>query len=116
MSSLREMKIVPIQANSTLLSEAEIKKLSAELAHWDVIQVDGEKRLQREYPFKDFSQALSFTVQVGGIAEAENHHPSILTEWGSVTVTWWTHKVKGLHQNDFIMAARTDHLYEQRQT
>jgi len=114
MGNLREMKIIPIQASSTPLSAAEIKKMSAELANWAVIQVDGENRLQRKYHFKDFSQALAFTNQVGGIAEEENHHPSILTEWGLVTVTWWTHKVKGLHQNDFIMAARTDYLYDQK--
>ena len=113
MSSLRELKIVPIQANSTPLSEAETKKLAAELANWDIIQVDGENRLQRKYQFKNFSQALAFTNQVGKLAEEEDHHPSILTEWGKVTVTWWTHKVKGLHQNDFIMAARTDALYAQ---
>ncbi len=114
MGSVRDLKIITIQANSTPLSEAEIKILSAELANWDVIQVDGENRLQRKYQFKDFSQALFFTNQVGRIAEDENHHPSILTEWGKVTVTWWTHKVKGLHQNDFIMAARTDDLYSQK--
>ena len=113
MSSLRDGKIIPIQANSTPLSEVEINQLSAQLANWDVIQVDGEKRLQRKFTFKDFSQALAFTNQVGKIAEEEDHHPSILTEWGKVTVTWWTHKVKGLHQNDFIMAARTDNLYDQ---
>lgn len=114
MGSVRELKVIPIQANSTPLSEAEIKKMSAELANWEVIQVDGENRLQRKYQFKDFSQALFFTNQVGRIAEVENHHPSILTEWGKVTITWWTHTVKGLHQNDFIMAARTDDLYSQK--
>jgi len=54
---------------------------------------------------------LRFTVQVGELAEAEGHHPVIVTEWGRVTVTWWTHKIKGLHHNDFIMAAKTSQLY-----
>ncbi len=114
MGSLQEMKIIPLQANSTALSEYEIKKLSAELGSWDLIRVDGEDRLQKKFQFKDFGQALAFTNQVGAAAEKENHHPSILTEWGKVTVTWWTHKVRGLHQNDFVMAARTDELYERK--
>ncbi len=112
MGSLRETKIVPVDANTVALTNSEIKKLSAELSSWDLIHVDGEDRLQKKFQFKDFNQALAFTNQVGSLAEKENHHPSILTEWGKVTVTWWTHKVRGLHQNDFVMAARTDDLYE----
>ncbi len=114
MGSLREMKIIPIDVKTVALPETEIKKLAVVLVGWDLIQVDGEDRLQRMYQFKDFSQALAFTNQVGALAEKENHHPSITTEWGKVTVTWWTHKVHGLHQNDFVMAARTDELYEKR--
>ncbi|HKM77940.1 MAG TPA: 4a-hydroxytetrahydrobiopterin dehydratase, partial [Candidatus Bathyarchaeia archaeon] len=52
-----------------------------------------------------------FTNQVGKIAQAQSHHPVLVTEWGRVTVTWWTHKIKGLHRNDFIMAAKTDQIY-----
>ncbi len=69
-------------------------------------------RLRRSFKFKDFAGALTFTQQVGEAAEQQNHHPVIRTEWGKVTVTWWTHKIKGLHQNDFIMAAKTDQLYQ----
>ena len=58
--------------------------------------------------FKNFEQALQFTNKLGTVAEQQNHHPAILTEWGKVTVSWWTHKIGGLHKNDFIMAARTD--------
>ena len=61
--------------------------------------------------FKNFVQALAFTHRVGELAEEQDHHPALLTEWGKVTVTWWTHAVKGLHRNDFIMAAKTDELY-----
>ena len=57
-------------------------------------------------------QALEFTKKVGALAEEEGHHPAPLTEWGSTTVTWWTHKITGLHRNDFIMAAKTDELYQ----
>jgi 4a-hydroxytetrahydrobiopterin dehydratase len=66
------------------------------------------KRLERSFKFPDFARALAFTNRVGALAEAEGHHPSILLQWGRVTVTWYTHKIKGLHRNDFIMAARTD--------
>ncbi len=114
MGNLLETKIVPIEAITGALGEPEIKKLYAELGGWDRIHVDGMDRLQRIYKFKDFGQALAFTNLVGALAEKENHHPSLLTEWGKVTVTWWTHRVHGLHQNDFVMAARTDELYEKR--
>ena len=67
-------------------------------------------QLQRVYSFKNFKLALAFSNQVGDLAEAVFHHPSILTEWGKVTVTWWTHTIHGLHHNDFIMAAKTDTL------
>ena len=78
---------------------------------WEVLEVDGVKRLRRVFTFADFSQALTFTDRVGGLAEEEGHHPALLTEWGRTTVTWWTHKIGGLHRNDFIMAAKTDELF-----
>jgi len=63
-----------------------------------------------DIPRKEFCAALDFTNTVGGLAEEEGHHPAILTEYGKVTVVWWTHKIKGLHRNDFIMAAKTDQI------
>jgi 4a-hydroxytetrahydrobiopterin dehydratase len=85
--------------------------MAPQVPQWQVVERDGIKRLQRVFTFKDFAQALEFTNRVGRIAEEEGHHPAILTEWGRVTVAWWTHKIRGLHQNDFIMAAKTDRLY-----
>ena len=82
----------------------------AQLPEWKLIQVEGMDRLTRTFTFKNFQEALTFTNQVGQIAELENHHPALLTEWGRVTVTWWTHKIRGLHVNDFVMAAKTDGL------
>jgi 4a-hydroxytetrahydrobiopterin dehydratase len=96
------------------MTDAEIDKLHPEVRDWKVIQGDDIKRLERQFKFKNFADALKFTNKVGQLAEAEDHHPSLLTEWGKVTVTWWTHKIKGLHSNDFIMAAKTDRLYEPR--
>ncbi len=72
---------------------------------------EGIDRLERVFKFQNFAKALAFTDKVGKIAEEEGHHPAILTEWGRVTVTWWTHKIKGLHRNDFIMAAKTGRVY-----
>jgi 4a-hydroxytetrahydrobiopterin dehydratase len=76
------------------------------------VGLDGIKRLRRVFPVDDFAQALEFTKKVGQLAEEEGHHPALLTEWGRTTVTWWTHKIKGLHRNDFVMAAKTDELYQ----
>jgi len=78
---------------------------------WQIVERDGIKRLERVFKFKEFAEALAFTNRVGAPAEEENHHPALLTEWGKVTVTWWTHKIRGLHRNDFIMAAKTGRLY-----
>jgi 4a-hydroxytetrahydrobiopterin dehydratase len=64
--------------------------------------------------FPNFTEALAFTNRVGALAEADGHHPALLTEWGRVTVTWQTHKIRGLHLNDFIMAAKTDELAAER--
>jgi len=72
-------------------------------------------RLRRIFKFKNFVEALNFTNKVGEIAETEGHHPMLITEWGRVTVVWWTHAIRGLHKNDFIMAAKTNDLYEARQ-
>ena len=109
---LRQMSCVPCRGGEPPLSASEIAGFQPQVPAWSVIEVGGEKRLQREFKFKDFGGALAFTDRVGALAEAEDHHPSLLTEWGKVTVTWWTHKIKGLHRNDFIMAARTDDLYQ----
>jgi len=78
---------------------------------WQLLERNGIPQLERVYKFKNFVEALAFTNRVGELAEQEGHHPAILTEWGRVTVTWWTHKIKGLHRNDFIMAAKADQLY-----
>jgi 4a-hydroxytetrahydrobiopterin dehydratase len=82
-----------------------------QVPEWQIKEVNGEKRPERLFKFKNFAQALEFTNPVGAIAEQEDHHPLIITEYGQVTVDRWTHLIGGLHQNDFIMAARTDLLY-----
>ncbi|MGE5073406.1 MAG: 4a-hydroxytetrahydrobiopterin dehydratase [Anaerolineae bacterium] len=110
MTKLSEQKCVACRGNEPKLTDAEIEELRPQLPDWQVQEVAGEKRLTRAFTFKNFAQALAFTDKIGAIAEQEDHHPLLITEWGKVTVNWWTHKVKGLHKNDFIMAARTDEL------
>lgn len=77
-----------------------------------MLDVDNTPRLERVFKFNDFAAALAFTNKVGALAEEQDHHPLIITEWGRVTIQWWTHVIKGLHRNDFIMAARVDLLAE----
>lgn len=86
----------------------EVASLLAKLPGWRIVERDGVPRLERVFSFPDFARALAFTVHVGALAEAEGHHPALLTEWGRVTVSWWTHAIGGLHRNDFVMAAKTD--------
>ena len=112
MSELKEQKCVPCRGDEPTVSAEELNSYHKQIPEWDVIEVNGEKRLQRAFKFKNFAEALAYTNKVGEIAEKENHHPLLQTEWGKATVYWWTHKIRGLHRNDFIMAARSDDLYE----
>ena len=93
------------------MTDAEIEDLLLHVIGWQVKEVDGVKRLERVFKLKNFVDAIDFTNKIGVIAEEQGHHPLIITEWGRVTVQWWTHKIKGLHRNDFIMAAKTDELF-----
>ncbi len=93
------------------VAEDEMEQLMTELDGWSVQQRNGVKQLEKSYKFDDFASAMLFANKIGEEAEAENHHPTIVVEWGKVTLTWWTHKIGGLHMNDFIMAARTDQNY-----
>ena len=111
MPELREYTCVPCRGGEPTVTEEEIRQYHPQIPDWEIIEVEGVKRLRRSFKFKNFAQALAFTQQIGEIAEQEDHHPVIVTEWGKVTATWWTHKIHGLHRNDFIMAAKTDDLY-----
>lgn len=110
MTKLTQQTCVPCTGNVPRLTEAERAAFQPQIPDWQVITAKAGERLQRVYRFQDFKTALAFTQQVGEIAEAAGHHPAILTEWGRVTVTWWTHTINGLHHNDLIMAAKTDEI------
>jgi 4a-hydroxytetrahydrobiopterin dehydratase len=110
MEKLSKMKCEACRKGAPHATKEEIAEFMPQLADWKMIERDGIYQLEKVYAFPDFAKALAFTNRVGELAESENHHPAILTEWGRVTITWWTHKIKGLHRNDFIMAARTDEI------
>ncbi len=112
MTPLNTEGCVPCRKGAPRVTDDEVAALKPQVPGWDIIEVDGERRLSRAFGFDDFAHALAFTDRVGATAEEEGHHPALLTEWGRVTVSWWTHKIGGLHRNDFIMAAKTDALYE----
>jgi 4a-hydroxytetrahydrobiopterin dehydratase len=112
MNELAQTKCSPIDSTSKQLSEDETNQLSKKLSGWLIVKKENEFRLEKSYVFNDFKQAIAFTNHVAQEAEKQVHHPAIMTEWAKVTVSWWTHKVKGLHLNDFIMAAKTDQIFE----
>lgn len=111
MAKLVQMKCSACRGDEPPLTDKEIEGLMPQVPEWDLVERNGIKRLERTFKFRNFAAALAFTNEVGAAAEAEGHHPVIELTWGRATVTWYTHKIKGLHQNDFIMAAKTDELY-----
>lgn len=111
MSNLAAGKCVPCRGGEPSLTESEIADLMPHVPQWQTVAQDNILRLQRIFKLKNYAQAVEFTNKIAAIAEEEDHHPLIVLEWGKVTVQWWTHVVKGLHRNDFIMAAKTDELF-----
>lgn len=101
----------PLTRDGQRASAREVAALAAAVPHWTISTASGTDRLQRIFSFPAFAPALAFAVEVGALAEACNHHPSLLVEWGRVVVGWWTQQLYGLHHDDFVMAARTDALY-----
>jgi len=111
MNKLANLKCVVCHGGDPPLNEAEIAELHLQVAEWQIIEDDNVQRLQRVFRLKNFVQALELANKIGEIAEEEDHHPMLVVEWGRLTVQWWTHVVKGLHKNDFVMAAKTDELF-----
>lgn len=111
MTNLLLENCVKIDKKTVGLGPDEIEILRKEVPDWHLSDQNGTACLRRTFQFSNFNNALSFTNRVGQLAEDQDHHPAILTEWGRVTVTWWTHAVHGLHRNDFIMAAHTNAIY-----
>ena len=112
MINLAAGNCIPCRGGEPALNEAEIADLMLHVPQWQTVAQDGILRLQRLFKFKGYLQAVEFTNKIAVIAEEEDHHPLIVLEWGKVTVQWWTHVVKGLHRNDFIMAAKSDRIFD----
>ena len=113
MPGLIEERCVACTRDAPPVTKEDILALHSIIPNWDLIQEDQIPKLDRSFKFQSFLEALSFTNAIGQIAEDQGHHPRIITEWGKVRITWWTHKIKNLHRNDFLMANKTDHIYKQ---
>ena len=111
MTMLTREKCVACRRDSPRVTDEEVAELHPQVSDWELTDMDGIPRLQRTFRFRDFGGALNFATELGRSADAEGHHPRITVEWGRVGVDWWTHKIRGLHRNDFIMAAKTDAMY-----
>jgi 4a-hydroxytetrahydrobiopterin dehydratase len=110
--SLNQSSCEPCKSGAPQLTDAQIAELQPQVPQWKVAEVGGVRRIQRTFEFEDFQSAMDFAVAVGQLAEREGHHPDLHVSWGKVMVETWTHKIQGLHQNDFILAAKTDEIYE----
>src|SRR6266446_10000991 len=95
MSELIREKCTACRRDSPQVTETDIAELKPQLPQWTLVEREGVKTLERAFRFRNFAKALRFTNRVGALAEDEGHHPAILTEWGRVTVTLWTHKIRG---------------------
>jgi len=102
---LAEKMCVPCRGGVPPLTAEQIKPLTSEVADWNVVN---NHHIEREFKFSDFKTALDFVDKVGAIAEEQGHHPDIYLAWGKARVTIWTHKIDGLTESDFILAAKID--------
>ena len=111
MAGLNNEKCEACRRDSPSVTDEEVTQLKSEVPDWDLTHENGIPKLDRVFKFKDFKLALEFTNELGALAEDQGHHPRMITEWGRVQVTWWTHKIRNLHRNDFVMAAKSDQIF-----
>lgn len=111
MTDLKNNRCEVCRIGAPLATEQERADYMKQLPEWQIVNVENVDRLVRRFKLQNFAEAMLFTNAVADMAEQEGHHPVLVTEWGSVEVSWWSHKIKGLHKNDFIAAAKTDELY-----
>ena len=112
MTELAGERCVACRRGSPRVRESEIEALLTGVPEWVIAEEGGVGSLRRRFRFRDFLGAVDFSMEVATLAEEEGHHPRLVIEWGWVTIEWWTHVIRGLHRNDFIMAAKTDRCYE----
>ena len=111
MAGLNNEKCEACRRDSPSVTDEEVAQLQPEIPDWELTHENGIPKLDRVFKFKDFQMALAFTSELGALAEDQGHHPRLITEWGRVQVTWWTHKIRNLHRNDFVMAAKSDQVF-----
>jgi 4a-hydroxytetrahydrobiopterin dehydratase len=112
MNELINKKCEACRIDAPKVTDEEIPSLMSQIPLWDIIEENNIRKLTCLFKFSDYEQSLVFTNKVATLADEEDHHPQITLEWGKVKVIWWSHKIQGLHQNDFICAAKTDRLYK----
>lgn len=109
MSNLTSKKCIPCSVDMPPMERAKAEDLIKDLPDWQLTEENNILRIKKVYKFKDFKEALSFVNKVGAIAEAEGHHPNInLHDWNKVEIENYTHKINGLHENDFILATKIE--------
>ena len=112
MTELLKSSCEACRADAPVLMDNEIKELLSQIPSWKVFKEDNVKKIICSFVFLNYEDSRNFLNKVADLAEKEDHHPEIVLEWGKVTVTWWSHKIKGLHKNDFICASKTDALFD----
>ena len=110
MAELQSQSCEACKIDAPRLTDTEITNLISEINDWDLIQ-EPVKQIKKIFSFPDYQSGVNFLNAVATMADQEDHHPELVIEWGKVTVIWWSHKIKGLHKNDFICASKTDNLY-----
>ncbi len=114
MTELSKRSCEACRIDAPVLQDNEIKELLSQVPSWKVFEEDNVKKIICSFIFLSYEDSLKFLNKVADLAEKEDHHPEIILEWGKVTVTWWSHKIKGLHKNDFICASKTDALFDNK--
>ena len=109
---LSDYSVESVQDNAKPLSKLEADKLLSQLSDWQIVDVDNIRQLQGCFVFSNYVDTVKFANLIAELAEQVDHHPCLVIEWGKLSVSWWTHRVQGLHFNDFVMAAKTQQLYE----
>ena len=109
-NKISQEKCIPCRRGAPLLTQEEIDILLPQIDKWILIEENSIQQLKKSFPTSDFSEAMLLANKIFELAENEGHHPKIVVEWGKLEIQWWTHKIKGLHRNDFIMAAKTDQI------
>ena len=110
MSDLASSTCEACRIDAPTVSNDEVFELIKEIEGWELVD-KGVKKLKKEFTFSNYRDSVDFSNKVADMADQEDHHPQIILEWGKVTVVWWSHKIKGLHKNDFICAAKTNNIY-----